>query len=414
MKILVVLTYYRPHISGLTIYVERLSRALVQRGHDVTILTSQYDRALPREEMMTDGVRVVRAPVLMQVSKGVIMPTFGQLATHLTRRNEVVHLHLPQFDAPGLALRGRLLGRPVVLTYHCDLRLPPGLLNKLANAVVLLNNWLAGRLANAVVAYTEDYALHSHFLAPLMSKVEVIPPPVTLPSASTGAAEGFAKKWRLGSDGAQPVIGMAARLATEKGVEVLLGALPLILTEFPRARVLFAQPPALGEKEYERRLEPLFQKYASNWAFLGSLSQGEMVSFYRNCDLVVLPSLNSTESFGLVQIEAMLCGAPSVASNLPGVRQPILMTGMGEIAPVGDPVGLADAMLKVLRDRPRYVCTHPVIAETFSPDAVAQRYEALFRRLLPGRSIPRGAPAGPIGSPDAQDPYLRLRELCRK
>ena len=46
MKILEVLTYYRPWVSGLTIYVERLSRALVKQGHDVTVLTSQYDLSL--------------------------------------------------------------------------------------------------------------------------------------------------------------------------------------------------------------------------------------------------------------------------------------------------------------------------------------------------------------------------------
>ncbi|MBM2851387.1 MAG: hypothetical protein HW418_4329 [Anaerolineales bacterium] len=73
MKILVALTYYRPHVSGLTIYVERLSRALAARGHQVTVLTSQYDRALPlRAEL--HGVQIVRVPVLMRVSKGVIMP----------------------------------------------------------------------------------------------------------------------------------------------------------------------------------------------------------------------------------------------------------------------------------------------------------------------------------------------------
>ena len=151
MRILTVLTYYRPHISGVSIYVERLSRALVERGHQVTVLTSQYDRSLPRQER-ENGVRVVRAPVLFRVSKGVIMPTIGLQATQLTRQHDVILLHLPQFDAPGLALRGRLMGRPVVLTYHCDLRLPDGVLNRVANAVVLCNNWLAGRLADAVVA----------------------------------------------------------------------------------------------------------------------------------------------------------------------------------------------------------------------------------------------------------------------
>ena len=60
MRILVALTYYRPHVSGLTIYVERLSRALAAHGHQVTVLTSQYDRALPlRAEL--HGVQIVRA-----------------------------------------------------------------------------------------------------------------------------------------------------------------------------------------------------------------------------------------------------------------------------------------------------------------------------------------------------------------
>src|SRR5680860_1276610 len=97
------LTYYRPHVSGLTIYVERLGRALVARGHEVTVLTSQYDRQLPREEIV-DGVRIVRVPVAMRVSKGVLMPTLGIHATRLVREHDVVSLHLPMFDAFGICL----------------------------------------------------------------------------------------------------------------------------------------------------------------------------------------------------------------------------------------------------------------------------------------------------------------------
>ena len=54
---------------------KRLATALAQRGHQVTVLTSHYDQSLPAEEVI-DGVRVVRAPVLLRISKGVIMPTF--------------------------------------------------------------------------------------------------------------------------------------------------------------------------------------------------------------------------------------------------------------------------------------------------------------------------------------------------
>jgi len=129
VRVLIVLTYYRPHTSGLTIYAERLARGLVARGHRVTVLTSRFDRSRPLEAV-EDGVRVVRAPVLLRVSKGVIMPTFGWLATRLVESHDVVSLHLPQFDAAGVAARGRLLGKPTVLTYHCDLNLPPGPFNR--------------------------------------------------------------------------------------------------------------------------------------------------------------------------------------------------------------------------------------------------------------------------------------------
>jgi glycogen synthase len=106
MRILTVLTYYRPHTSGLTIYAERLARAFAQRGHEVTVMTTQYDPSLPRDEMM-NGVRVIRVPVALRVSKGVIAPTFGLIATQLVSQHDVVQLHLPQFDAP-VCLASRL------------------------------------------------------------------------------------------------------------------------------------------------------------------------------------------------------------------------------------------------------------------------------------------------------------------
>ncbi|MER3484925.1 MAG: glycosyltransferase family 1 protein, partial [Chloroflexota bacterium] len=94
MRVLLGLTYYRPHVSGLTIYVERLGRALAARGHQVTVLTSQYDRALPRDERV-DGLRIIRVPVAFRVNKGVVMPTIGYWATRLAREHDVISLHLP-------------------------------------------------------------------------------------------------------------------------------------------------------------------------------------------------------------------------------------------------------------------------------------------------------------------------------
>jgi len=383
MKVLIVLTYYRPHTSGLTIYAERLARGLVARGHQVTVLTSRFDPSYPtnREE---DGVRIVRVPVLFRVSKGVIMPAFGRLATRLVREHDIVSLHLPQFDAAGVAARCRLMGKPSVLTYHCDLKLPPDLFNLLANQVVHVMNRLAGLLADRVVAYTQDFADHSPFLRTFRRKIEVIPPPVELPDVGPGPVEAFAKKHSLDGDG--PVIGMATRLATEKGVEVLLNALPRVLAVYPGARVFFAgqYQDVMGEEAYARRLEPLFRRHRERWIFLGILDQLQMAAFFPNLDVIVVPSLNSTESFGLVQVEAMLCGTPSIASYLPGVRQPVLQTRMGEVTPIGDSEGLAEAILRLVHKstRVKYIRPREEIVARFSTERTAASYEKMFEELL--------------------------------
>ena len=378
MKLLCALTYYRPYTSGQTIYVERLATALARRGHSVTVLTSQYDPSLPQSETI-DGVRVVRAPVVARVSKGVIMPTFGGIATALALQHDAMSLHLPQFDAPGLALRGRLRRQPVVLTYHSDLQLPPGMFNRVANNVVDLANLAAGSLATRIVAYTQDFADHSPFLRRFREKIVVIPPPVEVAATTPAEVTGFREQWNLRG----PVIGMAARLAAEKGVEVLLKALPKVLAHHPEARVLFAGPHenVLGEAAYARRLAPEFARFAGHWTFLGTLGPHEMAAFFPNLDVLVVPSLNSTETFGLVQVEAMLSGTPSIASALPGVRQPVHQTGMGEVVPIGDSDALAAAILRVIELRARYQRPRETIAATFSTERTVIEYERLFGEL---------------------------------
>ena len=383
MKILNVLTYYRPHTSGLTIYVERLARALGQHGHEVTVLTSQYEKTLPLEETI-DGVRIVRVPVWFRVSKGVIMPAFGYKAWKFVLENDVIHLHLPQFDAAGVALRGRILRKPTVISYHSDLLLPPGTFNRFVNFVVHFMNNLAGVFAHQIGAYTRDFADHSPYLSRYASKVRVVRPPVELPKAAGVDIRAFMKMHN--PRGKHPVIGMATRFAAEKGVDVLLDAMPKVLARYPNAMVLFAgqYQGVWNEESYLERLLPTIHKHQEEgqWAFVGNLPIEEIAAFYPNLDVLVVPSLNSTETFGLVQIEAMMNGVPTVASNLPGVRQPPIITGMGEVVPIGDASALADAMLNIF-DRPGdYLGDPAAVAQQFDPRTNAAMYEQVYRELL--------------------------------
>ena len=385
MRILTVLTYYRPHTSGLTIYAERLARALVKRGHEVTVFTSQYEKSLPLDEHM-DGVHILRVPVAFRLNKGVIMPSFGWKVSRQVAEHDVILLHLPQFDAAGVALRGRLLKKPTAILYHSDIVLPPGLTNRLINFVVDVMNNLAGFFADKIVAYTEDFAKHASFLVRHAKKVQVILPNVQISAADQDRVTDFKEKHNPHH---RKVIGMATRFAAEKGVDVLLEALPAIQEHYPEVKVLFAgqYEGVWGEEAYYDRLKPLIAKYQAqdSWEFLGILPMSHMSAFYPNLDVLVVPSLNSTETFGFVQVEAMMNGIPCIASDLPGVRQPVTMTGMGKIVPVGDSQALATTILEVL-DQPEKFRGDPArVVQMFHPDTNAVAFEALFQEMLEGK-----------------------------
>ena len=386
MRILVALTYYAPYTSGLTIYAQRLAEALARGGHEVSVLASRHLPELPQEETL-NGVHVIRAPVAFRLSKGMVMPSFGRLAGKLMRETDIVQLHLPQFDGARVAGRARRESKPVVVTYHCDLVMPKGTFNRIANAAVLEMDRVAARYADAIVSQTKDYAEHSPLLRQTMNKVHFILPPVQLPEVSSSDVMAFRKE--QGLESFHPVIGMAARLASEKGVEVLLSALPFILARYPQALVLYVGPyeHIRGEEAYFRRLEPAIRDFEAggHWRFLGVLTNEELVAFYRNLDVLVLPSLNSTEAFGMVQIEAMINGVPVAVSDLPGVRQAVAMHGMGRTFPVGNPEGLAQAVLGIVSTPERYRGEPESIQEIYDPDTVAGEYEKLFDEVLSRR-----------------------------
>jgi glycosyltransferase involved in cell wall biosynthesis len=380
MKILFAMTYYRPYVSGPIIYVENLARELVRRGHQVSILTSQYEPGLPRRETV-DGIRLVRVPVLARVSKGVLMPTYSVEALREIKAHDVVAIQIPQFESPTLAALAVQAGKPATMTYHCDVQLPEGWFNRLVDRVVMLNTWATAALSNRIVAYTHDYAQHSPLVSRFLDKVEVIPPPVHMPPPAPEVLEAFRIQHQLEG---KKVIGICGRFATEKGFEHLVGALPRLLETFPNVVVLHAGEfeNVIGEQEYRDRLRPMLEQYRAHWLPLGVLGGEELAAFFTACDVTVLPSLNRTESFGFVQIESMLNGTPVVASNLPGVRVPVQTTGMGLIVPIGDTPALADALLRILSHPGEFQATRDVVESEFSVRRTTDDYLRLYEQLI--------------------------------
>lgn len=386
MKILFALTYYRPHLSGLTVFAARLAEALAARGHVLTVLTSQHTPQLPRDEIV-EGVSVVRVPVALRVGKGALMPSYARRARTLLREHELVVIHLPATPAetmvlPILARFGSR--RPVVSIHYCDVRLPGRLFARALDRAVYLSNRAAVALSDRVVTLTEDYARHSPLLRAARGKLDVIAPAALAEEAPPAEVVEFRR--RHAPDG-ERLVGVAARLAAEKGVEYLLAALPRLRERLGPVKILFTgeQRAGIGEEKYLRRLNPLLEECGGACEFLGALDWRKLAVFYAACDVTALPSTNSTEAFGLAQLESMLSGTPVVASDLPGVRACVERTGMGLTVRPRDPLALADAIAEVVGNRARYVRPRAEIEALFSFDEMVRSYEKLFEGVVAPR-----------------------------
>ena len=269
------------------------------------------------------------------------------------------------------------------MTYHCDIELPPGFVRLICTPVIRLAHYVAGKLSDRIVVNTAEFGREARLPAHFHDKVVSVYPPVELKEVG-GDGRALRERHDLG-DG--PIVGFVGRFAEEKGIDYLIGSVPLVLREVPGARFVLAglTDTVPGERAHEK-LRPKIEALGSDFVHLGLLTDEELTAFYQTMDVLVLPSVNSTESFGMTQAEAMLAGTPVVASDIPGVREAVRVTGMGELVPPRDEQALARAIVAVLQERDSYVRPANEIRALFDSRKTAAFYEELFAQLVTSRS----------------------------
>ena len=359
--ILFSITYYKPYVSGLTICVQRYAEKFT--GQVVCI---KHDQNLKdREEI--GGVEVYRAKPLVKISKGWLSWEWLGLTKKLVREADVVVVNLPQFEGFIPAIWAKLGGKRLVVIYHCEVETD----NWLVKKALGLGNWISLKLADKIIIYTRDYAINSPGLKSFLFKTEEIYPPI--PDVIPG-------KIKVGGN-YDYLIGMAARLAKEKGVEYLLNAIPEMEKglDSKKIKIVIAGPTdPVGEEKYKQKILTLVRKYSSQVELLGTLNEREMAAFYRTIHVLAVPSVDRTEAFGMVQAEAMKQGTPVVASDLPGVRVPIQKTGMGKLVPARNSHELAMAIVEVLRNPNKYKKGYGDPKVIFNADETYEKYRTIL------------------------------------
>lgn len=374
-KLLVVLYYYYPYVSGVTVYAQWIAEGLAKKRYDVTVLTSQHEKGLPKEEVV-NGVRIVRRPVLLRLGKGVIMPTFWLDMIRYARESDYVNIHLPMAESGVAALF--MPKKKIITIYHCDLYLGPGLLDRLITAVSFASMRLQLRRSRLIVTNTRDYFEHSK-MKRYLSKVMPVYPPVPKPNPTDDSQKLFAT---LGVAADEVKIGFVGRIVYEKGLQYLLEAIPYLQKEIPRFKiVLLGDYTKVAGGSIKDQLDKYLYRYPDHILFTGYLDDADRDRFYAGLDVFVLPSIDPLESFGIVQVEAMLGGAPVVASDLPGVREVVSKTGYGRISKLKDPEDIANQIIEVVKNPNKYKPEPSKIAEYFDPEESIEAYAKAMPKI---------------------------------
>lgn len=379
MRILFFLTYYTPHISGPVKYIGTLAEGLAKQGNIVSILTSRYLPDLPIFEKK-NGVSVFRIPVLMKLGKGIIMPRLIVRAPIFIERSDIVVVSLPQLEAGFIALWCKIFNKSLVVIHHTDLSGWRGWWNRLSESITNLSGKLACNIAAIIIPYTDDYAKNSDFLHPYLQKVSPIFPLINsaLPNKQ------FAKKliFLFPKTFNTKYIGYSGRIAKQKKLEDAIAALDILnkSNHNYQWKLLLAGPLAIGETYGQNLIESIKNHHDISW--LKTLDDQQLSAFYRHLDVLILPSNDRLESFGLVQVEAMLSGCPVVATDLPGAKVPISLTGMGKLVPPNQPKILADAIASVVANP--VFCSPDKISKVktiFSPQKTISKFSDLLEQI---------------------------------
>lgn len=372
MRITQVSAYYDPFSGGSENYCRQLSRRLVERGHEVTVLTSRIDNA-SKEVEDVDGV-TVRRKWCGGVAWGV-NPVSIVLKDLLQTDADVVHAHSYIFLTSLQAAFARRLRRtPLLLHLHggLDARAKsedfPTRMKFLAKKHVYdptLGRWIS-KSADAVASVCERDIEHARKIWDLdPARVHLVPNAV-----DTSEFDG------AGPDSPRNVT-FIGRLEPWKGIRTFLQVAKLIGREMPDVKFLIA-----GDGSLRHDLEKTFSN--GNVKFLGQVSHRDIPSVLDETAVLVLPSY--MEGLPTVCLEAFASGVPVVASNVGGTPEIVRDLETGFLFEAGDASSCAKETLRILSDRTLGATMgrngRKLVETRYSWESVVHRIEMIYESMV--------------------------------
>lgn len=382
MRILHVGKFFAPFSGGIENFLKLVLEQGADTGLEAAAIVHHHERGLPFQRdtfASADGTYTVyRVPSHGKLLFAPLSPRFHYYLARVIEdfRPDLLHVHVPNVSALSLPLLDCCRGIPMVLHWHADVvasRFHWGL----AAAYQFYRPFETRLLARAdrVIVTSPSYLQSSEPLAAWRDKCDIVPLALK-PGPSLGPAST-----------PQPVSGLGlkvlciGRLTYYKGHQVLIKA----VAELPDVQLKVV---GSGPLRRELTQSVTMLRAEDRIHILGQQSDQDLEALLQDCDCLCLPSIERTEAFGLVLLEAMRAGKPAVVTDVEGsgMAWVVQHEKSGLIARAGDVDSLREAL--------RWLARHPDerqqmgragqarLLEHFSIDRVFEQMAGVYQQLV--------------------------------
>ncbi len=303
MKIIQATKAYSPHIGGIETVVQQLAEGFAKKDNIESNVTVCNDLGHSSSEI-SNGVHINRTATYARIASLPISP--GYPYQLLSQSADILHIHEPFLIAPAAYLAFRSLARKkfkrLVIWWHSDIVKQEAISNfylPIQKAIL--------KEASAIIVATPNHISSSNVLGEFNHKCHIIHFGIDI-SRFQITSDCKQKIDAIKAKYKKPIILFFGRLIYYKGAEYLIKAMDSI----PEAHLV-----VVGKGTLQESLELMASKGIGNISFIPYLSEEDLVAMYHACEIFVLPSVENTEAFGIVQLEAMACGKPVISSDLP-------------------------------------------------------------------------------------------------
>jgi glycosyltransferase involved in cell wall biosynthesis len=399
MNILMLSDVYFPRVNGVSTSMQTFCRELVRLGHRVTIVAPDYGVAEDDAEfeiIRLPARRIFFDPEDRLIRKSALGTVVDELAC---RKWDVIHIHTPfRAHQIGVALAKRT-GRPTVESYHTYFEeyvanylpwFPPRLLRFFVRS---FSRKLCQGVDHLIVPTNEMAVVLKNY--GIATPSTVVPTGIRLEEFARGDAARFRKAHGFADHA--PLLLTVSRLAIEKNIDFLLEVARALKADKHDFTFVIA-----GEGPDAPRLKKLAARHGleDRVRFLGNLDRDStLLDCYSAADVFVFAS--STETQGLVLIEAMACGAPIVSTAVMGTATVLRGARSALISEekVDAFAALVARLLRAPQERETLSAAGPLDAGQWSATALMRKVVAMYERLAD--TPPGGVEASPASENQA-------------